>query len=67
VDLFTGVSKQQAKMKLLTLLLISLAALAWTEVTADPIQISNNNIGDITSVKIDINGKIKSVVNQVGC
>lgn len=53
-------------MKLLTVLLISIAALACTEVTADPIQISNNNIGDITSVKIDINGKITSVINQVG-
>lgn len=53
------------KMKTLTVLLISLAALACSLVTADPIQISNNNIGEITSVKIDINGKITSVVNQV--
>lgn len=50
-------------MKLLTVLLISLAALACTE--ANPNQIRNNNVGDITAIRIDINGKITSVINQV--
>lgn len=53
-------------MKFLTVLLIFLASLACTEVLADTVQIMENNIGDITAVKIDINGKITSVINQVG-
>jgi hypothetical protein len=53
-------------MRFLTVLLISLVAFAYTGVTAGPVQITNNNIGDITAVKIEINGKITSVVNQVG-
>lgn len=53
-------------MKFLTVLLISLASLACTEILADPVQITKNNIGDITAVEIDINSKITSVINQVG-
>lgn len=54
-------------MKFLTVLLISIAAFVCTEVTSNPIQIQNNNIGDITAIKIEINGEITNVVNQVGC
>ncbi|CRK88622.1 CLUMA_CG002343, isoform A [Clunio marinus] len=51
-------------MKFLTVLLISITAFVCTAVTANPVQIKNNNVGDITAIKIDINGRITSVVNQ---
>lgn len=53
-------------MKFLTVLLISLAVILAQEVTANPVQVANNNIGDIRVVKIDINGTITNIINQVG-
>jgi hypothetical protein len=53
-------------MKFLTVLLIwSGALLCISEVVSSPIQINNNNMGDVTSIKLDINGKIHSVINVV--
>ena len=43
-------SEKQREMKVLTVLLISRAAFACTEVPAHPAQTLNNNIGDITDV-----------------
>jgi hypothetical protein len=55
-----------SKMKFLTALLIcSSALLCISEVASSPIQINNNNMGDVTSIKIDINGEIHNVVNVV--
>lgn len=53
-------------MKFLTVLLISLAVILAQEVTANPVQVRNNNIGDIRVVEIDINGTITNIINQVG-
>ncbi|KAG5673026.1 hypothetical protein PVAND_003104 [Polypedilum vanderplanki] len=51
-------------MKFLTVLLIfSVALLCISEVVSSPIQIKNNNMGDVTSIKIDINGEIHNIIN----